>query len=164
MFFDQAFPRDSPLAIDLSTAILTLSENGDLQRIHDKWLTRSTCSLESAEIDSDRLHLKSFWGLFLISGMACFIALFLYFLQILRQFRRASTPESDLIDQGSSHPRRLQKLLSIIDEKKDQWKSGNKRRNIERSLSENDKEVELGRNPKRRQTQISIDEGINPSN
>ncbi|KAL1370655.1 hypothetical protein AAHE18_01G076600 [Arachis hypogaea] len=35
------FLRDSPLAIDVSTAILKLSENGDLQRIHDKWLTRS---------------------------------------------------------------------------------------------------------------------------
>ncbi|KAK9133465.1 hypothetical protein Scep_012993 [Stephania cephalantha] len=33
-----AFQRDSPLAVDLSTAILQLSENGDLQRIHDKWL------------------------------------------------------------------------------------------------------------------------------
>ncbi|KAK6141169.1 hypothetical protein DH2020_025087 [Rehmannia glutinosa] len=34
-----AFQRDSPLAIDLSTAILQLSENGELQRIHDKWLS-----------------------------------------------------------------------------------------------------------------------------
>ncbi|GJN11584.1 hypothetical protein PR202_ga29785 [Eleusine coracana subsp. coracana] len=31
-----AFPRDSPFAEDLSTAILTLSENGNLQRIHDE--------------------------------------------------------------------------------------------------------------------------------
>ncbi|MCL7023811.1 hypothetical protein MKW94_000673, partial [Papaver nudicaule] len=38
-----AFPRDSPLTVDMSTAILTLSENGDLQRIHDKWLSRSAC-------------------------------------------------------------------------------------------------------------------------
>ncbi|KAH1043846.1 hypothetical protein GYH30_025595 [Glycine max] len=38
----QAFPRDSPLAIEMFTAILKLSENGDdLQRIHDKWLTSS---------------------------------------------------------------------------------------------------------------------------
>ncbi|KAA8520083.1 hypothetical protein F0562_014339 [Nyssa sinensis] len=29
-----AFPRDSPLAVDMTTAILTLSENGDLQKIH----------------------------------------------------------------------------------------------------------------------------------
>ncbi|XP_077246921.1 glutamate receptor 3.3 isoform X2 [Tasmannia lanceolata] len=63
-----AFPRDSPLAVDLSTAILTLSENGDLQRIHDKWLTRSDCSSQTTDLESDQLHLKSFWGLFLICG------------------------------------------------------------------------------------------------
>nr|6R85_A Chain A, Glutamate receptor 3.3,Glutamate receptor 3.3 [Arabidopsis thaliana]6R85_B Chain B, Glutamate receptor 3.3,Glutamate receptor 3.3 [Arabidopsis thaliana]6R88_A Chain A, Glutamate receptor 3.3,Glutamate receptor 3.3 [Arabidopsis thaliana]6R88_B Chain B, Glutamate receptor 3.3,Glutamate receptor 3.3 [Arabidopsis thaliana]6R88_C Chain C, Glutamate receptor 3.3,Glutamate receptor 3.3 [Arabidopsis thaliana]6R88_D Chain D, Glutamate receptor 3.3,Glutamate receptor 3.3 [Arabidopsis thalian len=39
-----AFPRDSPLAIDLSTAILELAENGDLQRIHDKWLMKNACT------------------------------------------------------------------------------------------------------------------------
>nr|6VE8_A Chain A, Glutamate receptor 3.2 [Arabidopsis thaliana]6VEA_A Chain A, Glutamate receptor 3.2 [Arabidopsis thaliana] len=39
-----AFPRDSPLAIDMSTAILGLSETGQLQKIHDKWLSRSNCS------------------------------------------------------------------------------------------------------------------------
>ncbi|KAD7479123.1 hypothetical protein E3N88_02259 [Mikania micrantha] len=43
-----AFPRDSPLATDMSTAILKLSENGELQRIHDKWLMRSACSSQEA--------------------------------------------------------------------------------------------------------------------
>ncbi|KAI4354173.1 hypothetical protein L6164_003066 [Bauhinia variegata] len=37
------FQRDSPLAIDMSTAIIKLSENGELQRIRDKWLKRSPC-------------------------------------------------------------------------------------------------------------------------
>ncbi|XP_047167594.1 glutamate receptor 3.3-like [Vigna umbellata] len=73
-----AFPRDSPLAIDMSTAILKLSENGDLQRIHDKWLTRSACSSEGAKQGIDRLELTSFWGLFLLSGIACFVALLCY--------------------------------------------------------------------------------------
>ncbi|XP_015576348.1 glutamate receptor 3.6 isoform X2 [Ricinus communis] len=63
-----AFPRDSPLAVDMSTAILKLSENGDLQRIHDKWLTRSACSSTSTKLEVDRLQLRSFWGLFLICG------------------------------------------------------------------------------------------------
>ncbi|KAK2657656.1 hypothetical protein Ddye_010708 [Dipteronia dyeriana] len=40
---------DSPLAIDMSVAILQLSENGDLQRIHDKRLTRSACSSQGAK-------------------------------------------------------------------------------------------------------------------
>ncbi|KAE8680966.1 hypothetical protein F3Y22_tig00111356pilonHSYRG00021 [Hibiscus syriacus] len=41
-----AFQRDSPLAVDLSTAILRLSENGELQKIHDKWLINSECSIQ----------------------------------------------------------------------------------------------------------------------
>ncbi|KAG8065993.1 hypothetical protein GUJ93_ZPchr0004g40510 [Zizania palustris] len=72
-----AFPRDSPLAVDLSTAILTLSENGDLQRIHDKWLASDAMSMsQTNELDDpDRLHVYSFYGLFLICGLACLLAL-----------------------------------------------------------------------------------------
>jgi ionotropic glutamate receptor len=83
-----AFQRDSPLAVDLSTAILTLSEDGDLQRIHDKWLDPGTCDSQSAGVGSaaDRLNLNSFWGLFLICGVACFVALLIYFARILCQF------------------------------------------------------------------------------
>ncbi|KAK1391351.1 hypothetical protein POM88_010407 [Heracleum sosnowskyi] len=111
-----AFPRDSSLAVDLSTAILTLSENGDLQRIYDKWLARSTCRLDTAEIDSDRLHLESFWGVFLICGIACFIALSIYFFQIMRRFRCSAQADSLLDGQGTSRSKRLQIFLSILDE------------------------------------------------
>ncbi|KAK1423913.1 hypothetical protein QVD17_19224 [Tagetes erecta] len=83
-----AFQRDSPLALDLSTAILQLSENGELQRIHDKWLTSSTCSSQVAEIDTNSLSLSSFWGLFLICGIACCISLSIYFCRVLCQYRR----------------------------------------------------------------------------
>ncbi|XP_048434097.1 glutamate receptor 3.4-like [Pyrus x bretschneideri] len=87
-----AFQRDSPLAVDLSTAILQLSENGDLQKIHNKWLTHSECSTQLTEIDADQLSLTSFWGLFLICGIACFLALAVFFCRILCQYRRF-TPE-----------------------------------------------------------------------
>lgn len=152
----QAFPRDSPLAVDLSTAILTLSENGDLQRIYDKWLTRSTCSSETAELDSDRLHLRSFWGLFLLCGIACLIALFIYFLQITRRFFR-SAPVSD--GQGSVHARRLQKILSLIDEKEDLSKRPNKRRKVEILTpgDSTDTDFELGRNGERRRVKPSLE-------
>lgn len=88
MYNFQAFQRDSPLALDLSTTILQLSENGDLQRIHDKWLTSSTCSSQVAEIDTNSLSLSSFWGLFLICGIACCISLSIYFCRVLCQYRR----------------------------------------------------------------------------
>ena len=62
----QAFPRDSPLAIDMSTAILKLSQNGDLQRIHDKWLMRSACTAQGTTTEVDQLQFKSFLGLFVL--------------------------------------------------------------------------------------------------
>ncbi|KAK9023044.1 hypothetical protein V6N11_003277 [Hibiscus sabdariffa] len=140
-----AFPRDSPLAIDMSSAILTLAENGDLQRIHDKWLKQSTCSLDSTEIETSQLNLSSFWGLFLICGIACFISLFIYFMQIFQQLPPA--PESaSSTGPVSSRSRRLQRILSLLDEKEDQSKNGHKRRKVD-----NDGDEELGSSPKRRE-------------
>ncbi|CAI9755805.1 unnamed protein product [Fraxinus pennsylvanica] len=150
-----AFPRDSPLAIDLSTAILSLSENGDLQRIHDKWLTKSTCSSDNTEIESDRLELKSFWGLYLLCGTACIIALVIYFVQIVRKYRQWVTSESISDEQGTPHSRRLRTLLSLMDEKQDHSSRDAKRRKIDQSLSEYDEENDLGRDSKQRHSQIS---------
>ncbi|KAL5778386.1 hypothetical protein ACOSP7_011312 [Xanthoceras sorbifolium] len=126
-----AFPQDSTLAVDLSTAILALAENGDLQRIHDKWLMQSSCTLENAELESDQLHLQSFWGLFLICGIACVIALFIYFLQITYQLRTAEPPDDSSIESGSVRSRRLQRFLSKMDEKEDPSKSKSKRAKVE---------------------------------
>ncbi|CAH9115824.1 unnamed protein product [Cuscuta epithymum] len=126
-----AFPRDSPLATDMSTAILTLSENGELQRIHDKWLLRAGCDSDGTEIDSDRLHLKSFWGLFVICGAACVIALLIYCCQIILKFRRIARAESVGDGSGSSHSRNLRRLISLIDEKSDPSKRDKKRRKID---------------------------------
>ncbi|PWA96386.1 glutamate receptor 2 [Artemisia annua] len=86
-----AFPRDSPLAVDMSTAILTLSENGELQKIHDYWLKRKTCAKPNS--DSDQLQLESFWGLFLIFGVACALALLIYFCMVFREFGKHHSEE-----------------------------------------------------------------------
>ncbi|KAJ6812760.1 glutamate receptor 3.1-like [Iris pallida] len=81
------FQRDSPLAVDMSTAILSLAENGEMQKIKNKWLSRGErCSPQGSEAKSDRLPLSSFWGLFLICGIACFLSLLIYFIKMLRQF------------------------------------------------------------------------------
>ncbi|KAJ6773382.1 IONOTROPIC GLUTAMATE RECEPTOR [Salix purpurea] len=147
------FPRDSPLALDMSTAILALSENGDLQRIHDKWLTQSTCSSDTSEIESNRLHLKSFGGLFLICGLACFISLLIHCFQMTRKLHRSAPVESPSPGQGTLRSGRLHRLLSLMDEKAGQSKSAGKRRKLERSLSENDRDCEFGRNPMRKETE-----------
>ena len=139
------------MAEDLSTSILQLSETGELQRIHDKWMTRSTCSLDNSEIDSDRLQPKSFWGLFVICGMACFIALLIYFLQIMCQLSHSAHSDSAV----NASP--IRRFLSLIDEKKDPSRSGRRKRDEEeRSL-----EDQLGRQPKRIQTETTAEFKLN---
>lgn len=128
----QAFPRDSPLAMDLSTAILTLSENGQLQKIHDKWLSKESCASEESDTDSDQLHLQSFWGLFLICGIACFIALVIYFSLMFREFKKyghGETNDHPSTPTPKSTPRRLQKFFSFADERLDTSKLKRKRGN-----------------------------------
>uniref|UniRef100_A0A804PE08 Glutamate receptor n=1 Tax=Zea mays TaxID=4577 RepID=A0A804PE08_MAIZE len=115
-----AFPRDSPLQVDLSTAILTLSEDGELQRIHDKWLKTGDCSSDNTEfVDSNQLRLESFMGLFLICGAACVLALLIYFGITLRQYLRHEQPGSAIsADSGSSTSKRsLRKFISFVDER-----------------------------------------------
>ncbi|KAJ1277548.1 hypothetical protein BS78_04G012900 [Paspalum vaginatum] len=115
-----AFPRDSPLQIDLSTAILTLSENGELQRIHDKWLKTGDCSADNTEfVDSNQLRLESFMGLFLICGIACVLALLIYFGIMIRQYLRHEPPESAISSEaGSSKSKRsLKKFISFVDDR-----------------------------------------------
>jgi ionotropic glutamate receptor len=123
------------LAIDMSTAILTLSEKGGLQRLHDKWLTRSACSSEGAKQDVDRLHLTSFWGLFLLCGFVCFFALLFYLVKMVRQYTRHSG--DDMTSQSSRV--RIESFLTFVKEKEEDdiqveedGKSGSKGRSRER--------------------------------
>lgn len=139
-----AFPRDSPLAIDMSTAILALSENGDLQRIHDKWLTKSGCSSQSTEIESDRLHLTSFWGLFLMCGLACLFSLLVYFFRMLRRFKKDTPSEEPgpSVQRSSRSGRSLHKFISTFDVKEEDPKIRSKRRRMEKETSNGSVELE----------------------
>lgn len=153
-----AFPRDSPLAPDMSTAILKLSENGDLQRIHDKWLTMSSCSQDNTEIESSQLHLGSFVGLFLLSGIACIIALCIYFTRICLRYHRASkTQVVSNLQTSTSNLQRIRTFITLIDEKKDPSKKRKKSKEIEDCPFDDERDEEPGRSPRRQQPQISGD-------
>ncbi|KAG2318556.1 hypothetical protein Bca52824_011769 [Brassica carinata] len=128
-----AFPRDSPLAVDMSTAILGLSETGQLQKIREKWLSKSNCSnLNGSHSDDDQeqLGLHSFWGLFLMCGVACFIALLIYFFKIVRDFCNDHKPEEKAIVHSpeNSHSNTLQTFLAYFDKKEDRTKRRLKRK------------------------------------
>lgn len=121
-----AFPRDSPLAVDISTAILTLSENGDLQRIHEKWLPGQGCSSEeNMDIESDRLNLPSFVGLYLLCGAACLVSLIVYFVKLIYRFG------GSIRESSSSFSGRFRMLLSLIDQKEDDSVNGKKKQEMD---------------------------------
>ena len=135
----QAFPRDSPLTVDLSTAILTLSENGDLQRIHDKWLSTGPSPATTADLqqDPDRLHVQSFSALFLISGAACVAALAIHACVLARQYSRhvaaeqAALPGGGAAGDGAAISRSgrrsgLRAFLSFADRRAPQLQKGSK--------------------------------------
>ncbi|XP_074283804.1 glutamate receptor 3.4-like [Silene latifolia] len=133
-----AFQRDSPVAVDLSTTLLQLSENGELQRIHDKWLSLKGCSSQTNEYNN-RLSLESFWGLFLICGGSCFLSLGIFFSTVLYQYTKygpgVSQDEIMVVEPTKSGPNRCLKsasfkdLIDFIDSKETEVKGSFKRKN-----------------------------------
>ncbi|GAB2282904.1 hypothetical protein Dimus_017439 [Dionaea muscipula] len=136
-----AFPRDSPLAADMSTAILKLSENGELQRINDKWLMGSACNSPETKVDVNRFELRSFLGLFIISGMACIISLLINFLIIVRQYILYCPSETISSGERGSVSSRLKTsfktFITFADEKEEDVFERSRRRQMEKESNGN---------------------------
>ncbi|XP_062013045.1 glutamate receptor 2.7-like isoform X2 [Rosa rugosa] len=96
--FSFVFQKGSPIARDFSKVILDLLENGEMRKLQDHWLTpkkRSTnTTSDTTNTTSDMpesLRLKSFWGLFVISGatstFCCIISLTIWLKKLYRGIR-----------------------------------------------------------------------------
>ncbi|GLJ11341.1 hypothetical protein SUGI_0153040 [Cryptomeria japonica] len=85
-----AFQKGSKLTVDVSTAIVGLEENGELQQIHDKWFGSSQCDFTNSP-ESNQLGLASFWGLFLVVGLVSLTAVVFYFSSRILSFIKIST-------------------------------------------------------------------------
>ncbi|KAH9627098.1 hypothetical protein KSS87_006746 [Heliosperma pusillum] len=130
-----AFKRDSPLTLDMSTALLKLSENGKLQNITENWLKRkNSCKSQFATNDSDQLKIDNFIGLFLICGIACILSLIVYFSVMLYRFYQHLPPKSDPSITDSSHSVRLRTFLSFADKKEDASEKRLKRKRFSASM------------------------------
>ncbi|XP_010267707.1 PREDICTED: glutamate receptor 3.7-like isoform X2 [Nelumbo nucifera] len=124
-----AFPRDSPLAIDMSTAILRLSENGELHKIHKKWFCQMGCTEgQGHQSKSNQLHMISFWGLFLLCGIVTIIALLVFLARMVRQFVQYKRKQRDLSSASSSESSSahcsqiIYNFFDFIDEKEEATK------------------------------------------
>ncbi|XWS17895.1 hypothetical protein CRYUN_Cryun33cG0107700 [Craigia yunnanensis] len=82
--FGFVFPRGCPLVADVSRAILNVTESEKMKQIEDAWFNKESCPGSNTMVSSDSLGVESFWGLFLIAGVASistliiFAAMFLY--------------------------------------------------------------------------------------
>lgn len=88
------------------------------------------------QADSSQLSLKSFWGLFLICGISCFLALTVFFCRVLSQFRRfrPEVEEGDIEEVETARSRRpmrtnsLKDLIDFVDRKETEIKEILKRK------------------------------------
>lgn len=123
---NQAFQRESPLAVDMSTAILKLSETGELQKIYEKWFCKMGCPDESRQdSEPNQLQLTCFWGLYLLCGAVSLGALVLFMLRMICQFVRYkrqqihhSSPESS-VSSSAQCSQVVFNFFEFVDEKEE---------------------------------------------
>ncbi|KAG2308841.1 hypothetical protein Bca52824_028589 [Brassica carinata] len=99
-----AFKRDSPLAIDMSTAILKLTEKRKQKKILKKWLCKKSCPEKSGwnHPEPNQLNLKDFKGLYLFCIAITVFAFLVFVLRMIRQFVRYRRNERTTLTPGAS--------------------------------------------------------------
>ncbi|KAG6626644.1 hypothetical protein CIPAW_15G064800 [Carya illinoinensis] len=74
--FGFVFPKGSPLVADISRQILNVTEGEKMKEIESAWFRENTTCLDpNTPPSSPSLGVASFWGLFLIAGVASLLAL-----------------------------------------------------------------------------------------
>ncbi|KAK1549619.1 hypothetical protein Q3G72_004940 [Acer saccharum] len=77
--FGFVFPLHSPLVPDVSRAILNVTESEKMKEIEDAYFKKHvSCPDSSTLVSSNSLGLNSFWGLFLIAGIAAILAFIIF--------------------------------------------------------------------------------------
>ncbi|KAI5354095.1 hypothetical protein L3X38_006990 [Prunus dulcis] len=78
--FAFVFPKRSPLLPDVSQAVLNVTEGEAILNIENKWFKKGeNCEDNPTQkLSNNSLGLDSFWGLFLISGVASILSLIIF--------------------------------------------------------------------------------------
>lgn len=85
-----------------------------MKTIENAWLKKTSCLDSNTEISSNNsLGLESFWGLFLIAGIASLLALVIFVITFLYQHKHIWLPNSP----STSIWRRICVLVSIFDQR-----------------------------------------------
>ncbi|XP_055836107.1 glutamate receptor 2.9-like isoform X1 [Solanum dulcamara] len=83
--FGFVFPKGSPLAVDISEAVLKVSQSGEINQLEEQMLSSTNCSSSSAEEQVPGLGPELFSGPLLISGVICGIVLLISIARLVRK-------------------------------------------------------------------------------
>ncbi|KAB1205094.1 Glutamate receptor 2.7 [Morella rubra] len=112
--FGFVFPKGSPLVSDVSRAILNVTEGGKIKEIESAWFGKETnnCPDSNTQVSSHSLTLASFWGLFLIAGVASLTALIFSLSVFLYKERyKIFAPSVAEVSIGG----KIQRILTVFD-------------------------------------------------
>ncbi|XVF48222.1 hypothetical protein PTKIN_Ptkin03bG0172600 [Pterospermum kingtungense] len=112
--FGFVFPKGSPLVPDVSRAILNVTQSDKMQQIQNSWFKNEiACPGLDPSVSSHSLSLESFWGLFLIAGVASISALIIFAAVFLYEQRHALLQSRS----ETSMWRRVRIMSRIFDQK-----------------------------------------------
>lgn len=113
--FGFVFPIGSPLVSDVSRAILNVIEGKKMKEIENAWLgNQNNCTNSNNQVSSTSLSLASFWGLFLIAGVASLLSLIISMSMFLYKERQQILIH---FHSEGSILRRIHHTLGIFDKK-----------------------------------------------
>lgn len=117
-----AFPKGSPLVSDMSTSVLEVAEGPENQKLRAKYFNNKTdCTNGGPPENSNRLSMKSFWGIFLITGSASAMGLLIYLGHHIYTYVRHRLPQEQQHFLSTKHLilSRLKSFLNYILEKEE---------------------------------------------
>ncbi|KAI5077416.1 hypothetical protein GOP47_0007240 [Adiantum capillus-veneris] len=119
-----AFPRGSDITSDMSQAILHMSETGELERIRTYWFQELACDDSSKDptVQSNQLDIMSFWGLFLISGVASIICVLIHLLSLYNNYRKHQQAEGSTITVSKRFSEHFKQFIVYADKAKHEEK------------------------------------------
>ncbi|RAL42874.1 hypothetical protein DM860_009381 [Cuscuta australis] len=117
------FQKDSPVAVDMSTAILKLSESKKLHEIYKKWFCNPICPSDRGRTaEPNELQVGSFLGLYILCGGFAATALLIFLFRTVRQFLRYKRKKMDP-SSPSGCSQIVYNFFDFIDEKEESIKA-----------------------------------------
>ncbi|KAI9198225.1 hypothetical protein LWI28_012065 [Acer negundo] len=114
----QAFHKGSPIGLDVSRAILNLSENGELKELEEKWFRPSReCSTDETSPESLTLH--SFWGLYLVYGSTSTICFLLFLFRLVKHFHDHEETYQDNANRSNKGWKKVIRLVRYLHERRE---------------------------------------------